>query len=191
MSGIIRYRVPLFLFALFSASSALAAEVGGMAQENGVLENAQVVLLFLGTLVFLVQSFAVAQGVRHLLWIGAWVCFTSILRELDIEEFALPQWVILLGSGKGRDILIVVGWLSLGTITIKSLPGLKGRILEIVRSRTAIFTVVAGIALFLGLLCDREVIGGGHPQLFEEVSEVVGYFLLLLAALFSRSISKE
>ncbi|MEN7972268.1 MAG: hypothetical protein ABFR47_00385 [Verrucomicrobiota bacterium] len=161
-----------------------------MVRENGVLENTQVVFLLLSGLIFAVQSFFVARNIRIVLWMGAWFCLSCILRELDVDELAVPCWVILIGSGLGRNLIMGVGWITLGVIAIRSHSELRSKFGSMVRSRTAIFVFAAGILLLLGSLFDRETIATAHGKLWEEASEVFGYFLLLPAALFSRSISK-
>ena len=162
------------------------ADVG--AQENGVLENTQVVLLFLSGLIFAVHSFSVARNVRFLLWMGAWFCLSSILRELDVEKLAVPQWVVWIGSGMGRNVIMGVGWIVLCVLAIKSYPEWKGSFRRIARSRTAIFMYSSATILLLGSLFDH---GSRTDQgkLWEELFETIGYFLLLSAAFFLQSIS--
>ena len=110
---------------VFLASSAFAGGADAMAQENGILENTQVALLLLSGIIFAVQSFAVVRKVRYILWMGAWFCLSIILRELDVEDLAVPQWVVWIGSGTGRNLIMAAGWGVLGVIAIKSYPELK------------------------------------------------------------------
>ena len=161
-----------------------------MAQENGILENTQVALLLLSGIIFAVQSFAVVRKVRYILWMGAWFCLSIILRELDVEDLAVPQWVVWIGSGTGRNLIMAAGWGVLGVIAIKSYPELKGSFARIARSRTAIFVFAAGTLLLLGSLFDHETVVADQGMFWEEAFETIGYFLLLPAALFSRLISK-
>ncbi len=161
-----------------------------MAQENGILENTQVALLLLSGIIFAVQSFAVVRKVRFILWMGAWFCLSIILRELDVEDLAVPQWVVWIGSGTGRNLIMAAGWGVLGVIAIKSYPELKGSFARIARSRTAIFVFAAGTLLLLGSLFDHETVVADQGMFWEEAFETIGYFLLLPAALFSRLISK-
>jgi len=181
--------VSLVLVALL-VSPALAGSVDELAQENGVLENTQVELLLLSGLVFAVQSFSVERNLRCILWMGAWFCLSCILRELDIEKLAVPQWVIWIGSGMGRNLIMGFGWITLCVLAIKSYPELKGSFGKIVRSRTAILVFIAGTMLLLGSLFDHALIMAERGKLWEEAFETLGYFLLLLSALFSQSISK-
>jgi len=182
--------VSLVLVALL-VSPAFAGAAGELAQENGVLENTQVALLLLSGLVFVVQSFRVERNYRFILWMGAWFCLSCIVRELDVEDLAVPQWVVAIGSGTGRNLIMGVGWIALGVLAIKSYPELKGSFARIARSHMAIFMFAAGILLLLGSLFDHGIFLAGKGKLWEEAFETLGYFLLLPAALFSRGISND
>ncbi len=179
------------VLATLLVSSALAGEAGELAQENGALENTQVALLFLSGLFFVAQSFLSARSIRHIFWIGAWFCLSCIVRELDVEDLAVPRWVILIGSGMGRNLIMAAGWGVLGVFAIKSYPELKGLLGRIARSRTVIFMFSAGTILLLGSLFDRGLISSVHGMFWEEIFETIGYFLLLLAAIFSSMILEE
>ncbi len=175
--------LPLVLV-VFLVSPALAGGAGELAQENGVLENTQVALLLLSGLIFVVQSFRVERNLRFILWMGAWLSPSIILRELDIETLAIPQWVIMIGSGTGRNLIMGFGWIALCVIAIKSYSELKGSFGRIARSRMAIFMYSSAILLLLGSLFDHGSMAD-QGKLWEEAFETIGYFLLLPAALFS------
>lgn len=171
------------------ASTVFAGLDSAVADENGLLENTQVALLSLSGIAFAVKSFNMERDFRLLLWMGAWFCLSFILRELDVEDFAVPQWVVLIGSGTGRNLIMGAGWIVLGVLGIKSLPGLKGSFGYIARSRTALFMYAAGAMLLLGAL--SEEISGKEGMIWEETAETIGYFLLLLGAFFSTSIARK
>ncbi len=175
----------------FLAPSVFAGIPDVVAEENGVLENTQVALLLLSGLVFVVQSFRVERNLRFILWMGAWLSPSIILRELDIEKLAVPQWVIAIGSGTGRNLIMGFGWIALCLLAIKSYPELKGSFRRIARSRTAILVYSAVTMLLLGSLFDHGSISEDQSKFWEEIFETFGYFILLLAALFSKSILRE
>ncbi len=162
-----------------------------MVQENGPLENAQIVLLLLSGLVFAFKSFAVDRSVRFILWMGSWLCLSFILRELDMEEFTVSQWMIWLGNGMGRNLILATGWGALGIVAVRSYSKWRGQLGRMVRSRSAILAFFAGILLVSGGLFDRETISGEHARVWEESFEIFGYFLLFLSALLSKSIFQE
>lgn len=173
---------------IFLAIPVFAGNADMVAQENGILENTQVALLLLSGIIFTMKSFAVARHIRRILWMGAWFCLSCILRELDVEDLAVPQWVVWVGSGMGRNLIMGIGWIVLGVVAIKSYPELKDSFGRIARSRTAILVFIAGTMLLLGSLFDHTSIMAEHGKLLEEACETLGYFLLLSAAFLSKSI---
>ena len=185
-------RILYLSFALIALTvpSVFAEDVGVVARENGVLENTQVALLLLSGLIFAVQSFRVERNYRFIPWMGAWLSPSMIFRELDIEKLAVPQWLIWVGSGTGRDLIMGFGWIALCVLAIKSYSAWKGSFKIIIRSRMAIFMYSSVAMLLLGSLFDHELIATDQGKLWEELFEIIGYFLLLPAALFSKSIVK-
>ncbi|MEA2067812.1 MAG: hypothetical protein U9P12_01310 [Verrucomicrobiota bacterium] len=160
----------------------------GVAEENGVLENVQIALLMLSALVFVAQSFSVGRPFRFILWAGAWFCLSCILRELDVEDFSVPQWVAWVGSGLGRNLILVAGWIVLGVVAIRTYVEWRELVPRMLCSRSAAYFVASGILLATGALFDHEWIAGGHARLLEEIFESLGYSLLLPASLLSKSI---
>ncbi len=181
---------PLIAGFVFFVSSAFAGDAYTVAKENGALENTQVALLLLSGLIFVVQSFRVERIYRFILWMGAWLSPSIILRELDIDKLAVPQWVIWMGSGTGRNLIMGLGWIALCVLAIQSYSVWKGSFIRIARSRTASLMVAAVTLLLFGSLFDH----GSQTDLakfWEEIFETIGYSLLLPAAFFSTSISKK
>lgn len=174
--------------ALFLATPVYGGGAGLLAKENGVLENTQVALLLLSGLVFAVKSFSFDRNFRFIPWMGAWLSPSIILRELDVERLAVPQWAVWVGSGMGRNLIMGIGWIVLCILAIKSYSVLKGNFGKIARSRMAILMFAAGTMLLLGSLFDHMSIMGEHGKLWEEACETLGYFLLLPAAVLSKSI---
>lgn len=186
MKGFMNPIFSMILFCCCFVSSVYAVESAGVAQENGVLENAQVVFLFLSGAIFVFQSFSVDRLTRLLLWMGAWLCLSFVLRELDVDKLPVPQWLMLIGSGLGRNLIVAVGWVALGGLAIKSFSELKDRLGVILKSRTAILGGLAFVFLVLGAVSEELGI-----QLLEESFEVLGYLFLVPSALFSKSILRD
>lgn len=182
--------VPLLL-AVFVGTACAADTVGFMDQENGPLENLQVLLLFLGFVFFMVPIRKAGRGIRCVLLAGALLCLSFIFRELDVEDLAVPQWVIAMGSGTGRNVIMAAGWAALGVLAIKSFSELKEKIKSILLSRTVVLLAIAALLLLSGEQFDHERIKVGSAQLWEEILETIGYFLMLVAAIFSRKWNRE
>ncbi|MEN8260277.1 MAG: hypothetical protein ABFS02_06780 [Pseudomonadota bacterium] len=173
------------------ALPAFAGDAGVVAQENGLLENTQVAFLLLSGIIFTVQSFTAERYARCFLWMAAWFCLSIIVRELDVEDLAVPQWVVWIGSGIGRNLIMAAGWGALGVIAIKSYSEWKSSVVRMARSRTAVFMFITGTLLLLGSLFDHETVMAEQGMFWEEILETIGYFLLLPAAIFSGVLSRE
>lgn len=78
--------------------------------ENNLLESTQALTLALA-LVFLVPVFDSVRNDRLIAVFMSLLSLGFILRELDVEQFDLPNILILLGSGKGRNLLLGTGLL--------------------------------------------------------------------------------
>jgi hypothetical protein len=167
-------------------TSAYGDVVGGIHGENGVLENTQVALLLISAWLFAVRSLSMPR-VSVFLWIGAWFCLSCILRELDIEDMNVSQWVIAVGSGPGRNAIMGVGWMLLGVFALKHALLLKENYYRILRSRTMRLVYASGVLLLLGSLFDRDWVLHENGKLLEEAFETAGYFLILCAAITFRS----
>ena len=181
-----RVYASLALFTLL-VSPSFAGSADELSKENGLLENMQVALLLLSGLIFLVQSFRVERTFRVILWMGAWLSPSIILRELDVEKLAVPQWVISIGSGTGRNLIMGIGWIALGLLALKAFPELKGAFRKIIQSRMTAFMLASVLMLFLGSFFDHGYISSEKGKFWEESFEILGYCLLLPAAFFSRS----
>lgn len=171
--------------ALFS-QTVFADEAVRLDKENGPLENLQVVLLFLSSIAFLLPAARAERSYRCVLLAGAMLCFSFILRELDVEDLAVPQWVIAVGSGTGRDVLLGTGWAVVGILSIKSFALLKVNLKAILFSRTTLLLFISGLVLFSGSIFDHKDDKTPADQLAEEIIEVAGYGIFFLGAVLSR-----
>lgn len=152
-------------------------------KENQLLENLQGILLFIAGLTYAQAILHVQKPYRLLPMGGALLCLSFLLRELDVEKFDLPQWIILLGSGYGRNIMLVSLWLLVVGLLVKNYKHWLPVALDLLFSRTGIFAILGGLLLILGSLFDDEVFDVKMYQFYEELSEMNGYYFILLSAL--------
>ena len=164
----------------WSLFSGVWLEKSSVFKENGLLENTQAFTLTITLLFFLAPMFNRFRSDRLLAVFFSFLTLGFILRELDIETFDLPNILILLGSGQGRNLLLAVGILStLGCALFKFRYYLDLSIC-FVRSRTGFAALSAGIFCLVGDFFENVQIS--HNVLYEESFELMGYSLLLLAA---------
>lgn len=178
--------VILSVAGMLFAQSIFADEAIRLDKENGPLENIQVMLLFLSAVAFLLPVAKAEKSFRCVLLGGAMLSFSFILRELDVEDLAVPQWIAAMGSGTGRDILLGCGWAYVGVLSIKAFSALKANLKAILFSRMTLLLFISGLILFSGSFFDHKDDKTPADQLAEELIEVVGYSVFLLGAIISR-----
>lgn len=178
--------VALIALLLIDASFIFEVEVGGnteIVKENQALENYQVILLFICGTVYLQTLFYAQKGQKLFPAAGALLCFSFILRELDVEKFDLPRIIILLGHGLGRNIMLISLWLLVTGLFVRDYKHYLGIAVNLLMTRSALLMIAGGLLLILGDLFEKMVFGVTFHQLYEELSELNGYFFILLAAL--------
>ena len=151
-------------------------------KENGMLENTQVILLALTMIVFFLQLYCRKDSHRIFPLAGAFLCLFFILRELDVEKLDVPQVLILLGSGTGRNILLFNMGVVLIVYAVMNFSAIRTFLPQFFFEKSSL-TILAGL-LFLvsGWLFDKEIIDTVHYQFFEEILEVTGYYLMFAGA---------
>ena len=75
--------------------------------ENNLLENTQVLVLLLSLVLSIRTAINRVRKDKIISIFFSFLSFGFILREIDLEDFDLPTWIIVLGSGSGRTILLV------------------------------------------------------------------------------------
>tara|TARA_B110000967_G_scaffold61060_1_gene62734 strand:- start:153 stop:752 length:600 start_codon:yes stop_codon:yes gene_type:complete len=148
--------------------------------ENNLLENAQALTLTLTLILFLVPLFDSFRNDRLIAVFLSLLSLGFILRELDVEQFDVPNVLILLGSGKGRNLLLGTGlFLTLATALFRFRYYLSlSRCF--LRNGSGIATLFAGLFLIVGDMFEK--IDIPYHVLYEESLELIGYAVLLLAA---------
>ena len=155
-------------------------------EENGWVENFQLGLLLAAALVFLWRSF-MAPRVPRLLAVGfAAVSAMFFLRELDLRQTWVPGWVAArFHEGHGKDVLIIGIAAFLSGILVVHWRSVIPALRALLRPRGAAY-VLPGVLLLTAATFERiaKVYGGETWVALEEIVELNGYALLLLAAVF-------
>ncbi|MES2489369.1 MAG: hypothetical protein V4607_06210 [Pseudomonadota bacterium] len=117
----------------------------------------------------------------------ALLCYCFCLRELDVENFDVPEAIIFMGSGIGRNVSITLGFLAiLGYGAIVNFTHYLNAALAYARSKAGLLLIICGAFLLLGQFFEK------HDQIpyyefYEELSEQFGYFLIVLSAISTNS----
>ncbi|MFP3983644.1 MAG: hypothetical protein ACLFV2_08150 [Desulfurivibrionaceae bacterium] len=156
----------------------------GLAEENRLLEWGQVIFLVCAAVVCLIRMAAGAATKRFFPFGFLFLFFINfVLREVDVEDFPLPDIVVLLGSGTGRNILLAVAWIAYLFLLIRRPLRLPATVHRFLTSRVGTY-FTAGIICYLAAMpFDKSMIDLNQSALLfgEETLELAGTFLFFLA----------
>lgn len=155
--------------------------VSSVYRENGWLENIQVLLLLLSCIIILRSIVYQSRTDKLLLSLFFLTCLTFILREVDVEDFNIPYVLIFIGSGVGRNVMLTIGFLTISFCVISHAEHYKGILRRYLMSMECALVATAGVFLCLGVVIEKSLLIS-HNMFWEEMSELVGYGLILLAA---------
>ncbi len=146
--------------------------------ENKAIENIEVCFLVLGFFAFVYGFFTCHT--QSIALCSITICFGFILRELDIEKFDFPHWIIFLGSGMGRNVLLAI--LGLGSLAFLAKEMNFAKIIGLLKSHFAICIYGVSCFLVLSWAFDKEVFSLQNNLIFEELSELNAYFLIFVSS---------
>ena len=183
----IRNNITLFsVFAVINASLvyfSFTQQSDSFHSEGAALENTQVIFLIISAVGFLfLLPFKHPYKTIHLAI--ALLCFSFILRELDLEHMDVFQIIKILGSGQGRILLLASLWASLSFYSYNAVENkvcaLKGFCFS------PLFSVLlfAFLMLIAGAVLDKKIIEISQPMFFEELAEVNAYMLISLPVIY-------
>ncbi|MDG0970474.1 MAG: hypothetical protein P8O06_11605 [Porticoccaceae bacterium] len=148
--------------------------------ENNLLENIQALTLGLSLLLFLMPLADRSRNDRLIAAFFSVLVVGFILRELDVEKFDLPSIIVFVGSGKGRNAMLAIGFFVLLSVAVFNFRYYFSLAKCFIRSRVGITAIIAGIFLIVGDMFEK--IDIPHHVLIEESFELIGYTILLAAA---------
>ncbi len=158
-----------------------------IAQEDSLLEWSQAVILFSAVLVLLVRLAICRPGDRFFPFFFLLLTYiTVLLREMDVEDYPLPDLLVFLGSGVGRDILLSAIWIAYLFLLFRKSSKVVVFARSFLRSRTGAY-FIAGVVLYLaGLPFDKHFfpLSREADLLLEECFESLGTTFLFLATLW-------
>lgn len=167
---------------LWYAHSVFVLNNAAVYSENGPLENLQASVLAITTLIFL-APLALNKPQMKLIFVScSWLCFSFVLRELDVERFNVPDALKFIGSGAGRNAMLALGFTALLVLAVAKFAYYRKAVIVFLRSMPGILLVLAGIFLVTGEVFEKNhsII---HNAFYEEVFELLGFCLMLLSAL--------
>ena len=156
-----------------------------IAQENGLIENSQIFILLIALLLSLKTSLHRFRKDKIISVVFAFFSLGFILREIDLEDFNLPFWLIAAGSGNGRTLLLVTLFLIILLYAISKFRFYSDLGGVFLKSKIGISLLFSGIFLVLGSFFEDIDIRAN--VVIEECLELIAYGLFFRAiAVISR-----
>ena len=153
--------------------------------ENGQLESFQAFMLFLATILYFrlamlddksKESKRVNMGLSLL-------CFSFLLREVDIEQLPFMETAGFLFHGIGRTILLVVLWSGFFK-NVYDHCEIRLLAIELLTSKYMLFLNISFLLLVVGTTFDKEFWDIEHGRLYEELAETNAYLILIIPAIY-------
>ncbi len=161
--------------------------VFGWYQENGLLENIQLLLLLLCGGVLAGQLFRCTESLQRLVLLAALLLvFTFFIRECDLRLYGAAPAITYFSDGDGRYLLLVPLWLGLGFAAVRDQQAGIRMLWQLRYSHTGVLLLLSAVLLVTSVLLDKSVVQMAPSRFYEEWLEVNGYVLLLAAALSLR-----
>lgn len=158
--------------------------------ENGPMENTQLMLLFLASLLFFNLSTTSPElntPSRLIAGFFSWFAFACFIRELSLDDVDWSPWIISLLDGDGRAWLTIPLWV----ILLKMWPHRMvywQRLPLYIKSPQGIYLMIAAVFLVAGWPLDKKKIDMtlSSSIFLEEALEIIGYYFILIAAAHSK-----
>ena len=154
--------------------------------ENSIFEQLQNGLVLITMAVFVVCALYKGEENKHLqAALLALMSFSIFLREIEIQEYNLPDFVIMMGHGKGRTLLLLILW---SAAIYYARPLFKSFFTTLKRAfshLSAWFYLLGVLFLFAGMFYDKSVLAapnGFSKVWMEEILEANGYLCMTISA---------
>lgn len=156
-------------------------------QENEVIENLQAALLAISGLVFLIYSFFSEKHSSLILLSLSLLCLSFFLREVDVEDYDLPPFLIFIGGDIGRNIMLLILWVVIAFFMARNFYPMKKIITLYLLSNAGLLILICANLLFAGDFLERWFEEVGNSEFLEELLEFNAYYLLFWSSLISRT----
>ncbi len=154
--------------------------------EDGIVEVIQSIFIAFVMMIFTYDAIKSKEIEAKLASFGlSLLSLTFLLRELDMEKFDIPSFLIMLGSGVGRNLLLGSLWIILLISTLKYISFEKKKIEAFLFSTYGQLLMFSALMLVLGAMMDKNVFSLQHltARFYEELLELLGYFFLFFASI--------
>lgn len=178
---LIKLLVPLSLITTAFICGIIKYELHYLHAENGLLENLQAAILMAGILPCLVFRTA-TPGIMAFNQAFALLCFSFLLRELDVEYLDVPLLIKMLGSGVGKVVLLILLWAGFAVVVLRKGYITAQVVHDFLESNEFKVLLLAVLLLAVSAVMDREVFSLQFSRLYEETAEIDAYLLMVLSS---------
>ncbi len=169
------------VFAIW-ASNAVLDNNTHIYAENGLIENIQAAILAIACLVYLLSATLNKKTETLIFLFFSLLCYSFMLRELDVERLDVPHVLKVIGSGKGRDISLALAFSTIFIYAaLTDFSYYKKAAIDFIRSRPGVLMMAAAVFLLIGDIFEKYKDLAYH-DFFEEMSELFAYGLILSAS---------
>lgn len=149
-------------------------------EEDGPIEILQAVILALCFVLFLRAAFVDRFSERAIVLFCAMICYAGFLREVDFDKMGLGAAADFMLYGAGRYATIIIGFAAvLGYAAYHWRRYLKLSAKFITAPR-GILWIGAGLLIFLSQELEHSSMQ--YAQFYEEIVELMAYYLILSSA---------
>lgn len=156
--------------------------------ENSLIENTQAYLLVIASIIYLTTALVEKRSDKLVMVFCSVLCLGFLLRELDVENFDIPHALILMGSGLGRNIILIVAFVVILGCAALKFSHYKMAATQFLKSRSGWLLIAGGAFLLVGQFFEKNSIISHHHVFLEEINELFGYVLILLSSVTSISL---
>ncbi len=157
-----------------------------IAEENRLMENLQALFLLGGLACALCSALnRKSPFPAWIPWMLALFFLTLFLREIDLDRLDLPGWLISLGSGKGRNLMLGLGWLAGIGLLLRRRSILWPEILRYLHTPAFVLFVLGACCYVLSIPFDKRLFFSDRAinRFLEELTENFATWLLFGGAL--------
>jgi hypothetical protein len=169
------------VFSLWTAHSVFILDITSIYKEDGPMENIQVILLAISCIFFLIPIALEKKSEKLILLFCSLLCYTFILREINLNRPDFHKMVRFFGSGIGKNMSITVAFIALVSYAAFRFSYYKKAAIFFIRSKSGILLMSGGFFLIIGDLFEKtpSII---HYVYWEELFELCGDCFILLSA---------
>jgi hypothetical protein len=180
------YKIALLLLALADVLYLIGFAAGifdtvHWFDEDGPIENLQIMVLAVATLVSAWMALRQKREGRILCWFLFAMFLASCWREMELRGTAAPEWLIWMFYGTGQHVFIVAIFSFFLLTQFRHWRALPRIAIALLQPRTLLYLGAGAVLLSSGIAELAEHRFGVAAEDFEEWLELNGYLLFLLA----------